>query len=80
MEGDYLAGFSDYNKPWAARIEQTANVVVRRMGWKNWYLAGIHLGKKVKTKQKYIAGKRPKNTHPEQSLNLKRNGNELCFH
>ncbi len=65
VEGDYLAGFSDYNKPWAYRIEKTANVVVRRMGWKNWCMAGLHLGKKVKTKLKHALGKLPKGTRSE---------------
>jgi len=47
-EGDYLAGFSSYNNPWACRIEQSVDVVVRRMGWKNWYLAGCHLASRLK--------------------------------
>lgn len=80
VEGDYLAGFSDYNKPWAARIERTANVIVRRMGWKNWCLAGFHLGKKIKIKLNRVVGKRPKNSQAKRPQNLKRNRNELCFH
>jgi len=47
VEGDYLAGFSGYNNPWAHRIEKTVNIVVRRMGWRNWLLAAIHLWKKL---------------------------------
>ncbi len=47
VEGDYLAGFSAYNKPWACRIEKTINIVIRRMNWKNWCLAALHLKKRA---------------------------------
>ncbi|WP_372845223.1 GNAT family N-acetyltransferase [Pontiella sp.] len=47
-EGDYLAGFADYVNPWAHRLEQTRNVVVRRVGWKTGYLAVWHLFGKLK--------------------------------
>ncbi|MDF7824723.1 GNAT family N-acetyltransferase [Pontiellaceae bacterium B12227] len=46
VEGDYLAGFSGYNNPWASRIEKTADIVIRRMNWKNCYLAIRYLAKK----------------------------------
>ncbi len=65
VEGDYLAGFSDYNKPWACRIEKTAHIVIRRMGWKNGCLAGLYLGKKVRKKLKCVWGKLPHGTRPE---------------
>ena len=45
-EGDFLAGFSGYNNPWAYRIEKSVDIVIRRMGWRNWLLAAIHLWKK----------------------------------
>ena len=63
VEGDYLAGFSNYNNPWAHRIEKTANVVIRRMNWKNWCLAGLHLGNKLRIKLKRALG-RPRGTRP----------------
>ncbi|MBN2161620.1 MAG: GNAT family N-acetyltransferase [Pontiellaceae bacterium] len=57
-EGDYLAGFAGYNNPWACRIEQTKDVVVRRMGWKNQYLALRWLARKLKRKV-MVGGKPP---------------------
>ena len=50
VEGDYLAGYASYNNPWAARIEKTVTINVRRLGWKNWRLAACHLTKKLKNK------------------------------
>ncbi len=47
-EGDYLAGFSSYNNSWACRIEDSVDIIVRRMGWKNGYLALYHLARKTK--------------------------------
>ncbi len=47
VEGDYLAGFSSYNNPWASRIEKTSDIVIRRLNWKNYYLAVRHIGKKL---------------------------------
>ena len=46
--GDYLAGFSSYNNHWAHRIEKSVDIVVRRMGWKNDYLAVRHLARQIK--------------------------------
>lgn len=65
MEGDYLAGFADYVNPWASRLERTENVVVRKMSWKNGYLAGFHLAKKVKIMLKSISKKQPPDLCPE---------------
>ncbi|VGO21294.1 GNAT family N-acetyltransferase [Pontiella sulfatireligans] len=65
VEGDYLAGFADYVNPWASRLERTENVVVRKMSWKNGYLAGFHLAKKVKIMLKSISKKQPPDLCPE---------------
>ena len=54
VDGDFLAGFAHYVNSWAYRIEKTNNVTIRRMGWKNWYLAGLHLKRKMKTKLKHL--------------------------
>ena len=50
VEGDYLAGFSGYNNPWAHRIEKSVNLIIRRMGWRNGLLAALHLLKKAEKK------------------------------
>ena len=50
-EGDFLAGYAGYNNPWASRIEKTQDIVIRKMNWKNWYLAFRHLLKKVMQKK-----------------------------
>lgn len=47
VEGDYLAGYAHYNNPWACRIDKSVNVIIRKMNWKNWYLAFRHLVKKT---------------------------------
>lgn len=47
-EGDYLAGFADYVNPWADRFEHTSHVSIRRMSWKNQYLAAWHMLGKAK--------------------------------
>ncbi len=54
VEGDFLAGYAGYNNPWASRIENTQNVVIRKMNGKNWYLAFRHLFKKVMQKVRRI--------------------------
>lgn len=59
VDGDYLAGYADYVSPWAYRREETVDVVVRRMGWKNGYLAMCHLRKKMRAKLRRVAVRRP---------------------
>lgn len=69
VDGDFLAGFAHYINPWASRIQNTKNTVIRRMGWKSWYLAGRHLLKKVKAKVKrIIASKTPHPAEAEQPV------------
>lgn len=51
-EGDFLAGFAHYVNPWSSRREKTVDVVIRRMGAKNGYLALRHLLTKTKRKIK----------------------------
>lgn len=51
-EGDFLAGFAHYVNPWACRQEKTTDVVIRRMGWKNWYVAARYIGRMIKNKLK----------------------------
>jgi hypothetical protein len=53
-EGDYLAGFADYVTPWAYRQEETVDIVIRRMGWKNGYLALRYLATKAKAKLRSV--------------------------
>lgn len=53
-DGDYLAGYADYVSPWAYRQQETVDIVVRRLGWKNWYLAGCHLITRVLRRMKRI--------------------------
>lgn len=68
VEGDYLAGFADYVSPWAYRHEETVDIVIRRMGYKNWCLALIYLGKKVKGKLRDMRCARPGTSNVEASI------------
>lgn len=56
-EGDYLAGFSSYNNPWASRIDKTVNIMIRRMSGKHWYLAARYLVDKILRKLVWMLGK-----------------------
>jgi CelD/BcsL family acetyltransferase involved in cellulose biosynthesis len=53
-EGDFLAGWASYNNPWAYRIQNTANIIIRRMGWRNCYYAFVLIGRKIGHKLKHL--------------------------
>lgn len=59
VEGDFLAGFAHYINPWAYRLDKTHDVTIRRMGWKNLYLAALYVGRKIKNKIKTFLCKCP---------------------
>ncbi len=46
-EGDFLAGYAHYLSPWASHSEQSANVLVRKVGWKNGLVALRNLAGKM---------------------------------
>ncbi len=54
VEGDFLAGYAHYINGWASRIEKTNNIIIRRMGWRNWFFAMRHMEKKLKLKFKGV--------------------------
>lgn len=47
-EADFLAGYAHYLKPWASHIEKTVNVQVRKLGWRNGYIAMRRLIRKFR--------------------------------
>lgn len=78
VEGDFLAGYSSYNNPWASRIEKTSNVLIRRMGWRNFFLAFRHIEHKVTRLVKRLFGIKPKQgTGEAEVLSGETNGKEV---
>jgi hypothetical protein len=67
VDGDFLAGFAEYVNPWACRIDKTINIAIRRMGYKNGYLAFRHLMKKAARRLKRILEGLPTAGQPERS-------------
>jgi hypothetical protein len=51
-EGDFLAGYAHYVNPWTCCQEKTRDVLIRRMGWKNWYIAFRYAARRIKNKLK----------------------------
>lgn len=55
-EGDFLAGYAHYLNPWASYSEKTVNIQVRKIGWKNGYVAMRHLMGKIGARCKRPVG------------------------
>jgi len=50
--GDFLAGYAHYLNPWASYQEESVNLTIRRMGWRNGYVALRHLPGRVRARSR----------------------------